>query len=97
MNPRIRNFFSVFLIILFISFPRMSSAADSDLDATTKVIRNIIKYVWGIGGPLMTIVIIGAALLAIFGRMPWRALFALGVFCAVCFGAPISVMIPEAV
>lgn len=35
----------------------------------------------------MTIVIIGAALLAIFGRMPWPALFALGVFCAVFFGA----------
>ena len=35
----------------------------------------------------MTVVIIGAALLAIFGRMPWPALFALGVFCAVFFGA----------
>ncbi|MFL3876298.1 hypothetical protein wTkk_000215 [Wolbachia endosymbiont of Trichogramma kaykai] len=32
----------------------------------------------------MTVVIIGAALLAIFGRMPWPALFALGVF-ALCF------------
>ena len=35
----------------------------------------------------MTVVIIGAALLAIFGRMPWPALVALGVFCAVFFGA----------
>ncbi len=51
------------------------------------IICNIIGYVWGIGGPLMTVVIIGAALLAIFGRMPWPALFALGVFCAVFFGA----------
>ncbi|MFP3025032.1 MAG: hypothetical protein ACEY3L_01810, partial [Wolbachia sp.] len=31
---------------------------------------------------------IGAALLAIFGRMPWPALFALGAFTAVFFGAP---------
>ncbi|MFP3022343.1 MAG: hypothetical protein ACEY3K_05245 [Wolbachia sp.] len=27
-------------------------------------------------------------MLAIFGRMPWPALFALGVFTAVFFGAP---------
>jgi type IV secretory pathway VirB2 component (pilin) len=87
MNPTIKKVFSVFLIILFTFFSRMSGAADSDLGAITKVICNIIKYVWGIGGPLMAIVIIGAALLAIFGRMPWPALFALGVFCAVFFGA----------
>ena len=37
---------------------------------------------------MITIVIIGAALLAIFSRMPWPALFALGVFTAVFFGAP---------
>ncbi|MBA8754921.1 TrbC/VirB2 family protein [Wolbachia pipientis] len=51
--------------------------------ARSAIICNIIGYVWGIGGPLMTVVIIGAALLAIFGRMPWPALFALGIFCAV--------------
>ncbi len=37
---------------------------------------------------MITIVIIGTALLAIFGRMPWPALFALGAFTAVFFGAP---------
>ena len=37
---------------------------------------------------MITVVIIGAALLAIFGRMPWPALVALGVFTAVFFGAP---------
>ncbi|MDE5058509.1 TrbC/VirB2 family protein [Wolbachia endosymbiont of Drosophila baimaii] len=53
--------------------------------------RAIIGYTHGIGGPMITIVIIGAALLAIFGRMPWPALFALGAFTAVFFGAPVVV------
>ncbi|BFD46974.1 MULTISPECIES: TrbC/VirB2 family protein [unclassified Wolbachia] len=79
------GFFGVFCVVLLSSFS--GYAADPDMDDTTKVICNIIGYVWGIGGPLMTVVIIGAALLAIFGRMPWPALFALGVFCAVFFGA----------
>ncbi|WP_250777889.1 TrbC/VirB2 family protein [Wolbachia pipientis] len=57
-------------------------------DATSGVICSIISYTQGLGGPIITIVIIGAALLAIFGRMPWPALFALGAFTAVFFGAP---------
>ncbi|WP_353284151.1 TrbC/VirB2 family protein [Wolbachia endosymbiont (group A) of Lasioglossum fulvicorne] len=79
------EFFGVFCVVLLFSFS--GYAADPDMDDTTKVICNIIGYVWGIGGPLMTVVIIGAALLAIFGRMPWPALFALGMFCGVFFGA----------
>ncbi|WP_425385837.1 TrbC/VirB2 family protein [Wolbachia endosymbiont (group A) of Barypeithes pellucidus] len=87
MNPTIKRIFNIFLIVLFISFSHVgSAAADTNADTTAQVICNIIGYVWGIGGPLMTVVIIGAALLAIFGRMPWPALFALGVFCAVFFG-----------
>ncbi|WP_265027574.1 TrbC/VirB2 family protein [Wolbachia endosymbiont (group B) of Chorthippus parallelus] len=88
MNPTIRKVFCILLIVLFISFSHAGSAnTNTDTDTTAQVICNIIGYVWGIGGPLMTVVIIGAALLAIFGRMPWPALFALGVFCAVFFGA----------
>ncbi len=90
MNPTIKRIFNIFLIVLFISFSHVGSAAadtNTDTDTTAQVICNIIGYVWGIGGPLMTVVIIGAALLAIFGRMPWPALFALGIFCAVFFGA----------
>ncbi len=81
----IMEFFSVFCVVLLFSFS--GYAADPDMDDTTKVICNIIGYVWDIGGPLMTVVIIGAALLAIFGRMPWPALFALAMFCSVFFGA----------
>ena len=62
-------------------------AFDAYADATTDIICNVISYVHRIGGPLFTVVIIGASLLAIFGRMPWLALFALGMFIAVFFGA----------
>ncbi|WP_265035475.1 MULTISPECIES: TrbC/VirB2 family protein [unclassified Wolbachia] len=86
----IMEFFSVFCVVLLFSFS--GYAADPDMDDTTEVICNIIGYVWGIGGPLMTVVIIGAALLAIFGRMPWPALFALGMFCGVFFGAKTIIM-----
>ncbi|AWW50844.1 TrbC/VirB2 family protein [Wolbachia endosymbiont of Folsomia candida] len=48
---------------------------------------SIVYYFRYIGAPIITLVIIGAALLAIFGRMPWPALFALGMFTAVFFGA----------
>ena len=79
---------STFLILLFSVFLYTAEVNATDgPDVTSQTICKIIKYIWTIGGPLMTVVIIGAALLAIFGRMPWPALVALGVFCAVFFGA----------
>ncbi|MDG7057038.1 MAG: TrbC/VirB2 family protein [Wolbachia endosymbiont of Penenirmus auritus] len=89
MNSIIRKFFNVLCLVLFLSGnadATNTGSADNN-DITAQVICNIIAYVWGIGGPLMTVVIIGASLLAIFGRMPWPALFALGMFCGVFFGA----------
>ncbi|GFR26199.1 hypothetical protein TNCT_701701 [Trichonephila clavata] len=74
------------LVALILSFA--FDANTNELDATSAVICKIMSYTHGIGGPMITIVIIGAALLAIFGRMPWPALFALGAFTAVFFGAP---------
>ncbi|WP_168464910.1 TrbC/VirB2 family protein [Wolbachia endosymbiont of Ctenocephalides felis wCfeT] len=92
----IKKILSILCIILLFS---SSGYADPNtqpsgtaMDDTTTVICNIIKYIWGIGGPLMTVVFIGAALLAIFGRMPWPALFALGMFCGVFFGAKAIIM-----
>ncbi|WP_395462741.1 TrbC/VirB2 family protein [Wolbachia endosymbiont of Cantharis cryptica] len=76
-----KNF--LLLVALILSF-----AFDANADATSVVICKIINYTHSLGGPMITIVIIGAALLAIFGRMPWPALFALGAFTAVFFGAP---------
>ncbi|WCR58297.1 TrbC/VirB2 family protein [Wolbachia endosymbiont of Ctenocephalides felis wCfeJ] len=77
-----KKFFLLMALVLSFAF---DASAD---DTTTKVICNIINYTKTLGGPMITIVIIGAALLAIFGRMPWPALFALGAFTAVFFGAP---------
>lgn len=90
MNYTIKKFFSVFLfIVLLFSYSSYAAGDDTtpDDDVTSKVICNIVRYVWKIGGPLMTVVIIGASMLAIFGRMPWPALFALGAFYGVFFGA----------
>ncbi|WGJ61892.1 TrbC/VirB2 family protein [Wolbachia endosymbiont of Frankliniella intonsa] len=87
-----KKIFNALCIVLFLSFSDYASAASDIEDTTAQVICNIIGYVWGIGGPLMTVVIIGAALLAIFGRMPWPALFALGMFCGVFFGAKTIIM-----
>ncbi|WP_341823549.1 TrbC/VirB2 family protein [Wolbachia endosymbiont (group A) of Agelastica alni] len=78
-----KNF--LLLVALILSFAFDANAAD---DVTTSTICNIIDYTKTLGGPMITIVIIGAALLSIFGRMPWPALFALGMFTAAFFGAP---------
>lgn len=78
-----KNF--LLLVALILSFAFDANAAD---DVTTSTICNIIAYTKTLGGPMITIVIIGAALLSIFGRMPWPALFALGMFTAAFFGAP---------
>ncbi|MCM1001893.1 TrbC/VirB2 family protein [Wolbachia pipientis] len=78
-------------IALVLSFAFDANAAKQSKtqgDETSEVICSIVKYTQSIGGPMITVVIIGAALLAIFGRMPWPALFALGAFTAVFFGAP---------
>ncbi|WP_341812815.1 TrbC/VirB2 family protein [Wolbachia endosymbiont (group A) of Agelastica alni] len=93
-----KNF--LLLVALILSFAFDANAGSSGTttttfvdtnDTTSSVICKIIGYTHGIGGPMITIVIIGAALLAIFGRMPWPALFALGAFTAVFFGAPVVV------
>ncbi len=99
MSYIIKKFFDALCIVLFLSFSGYASAANDIDDTTAQVICNIIGYIWGIGGPLMTVVIIGAALLAIFGRMPWPALFALGMFCGVFFGAKAIIMkiIPDSI
>ncbi|WCR53913.1 MAG: hypothetical protein PG981_000935 [Wolbachia endosymbiont of Ctenocephalides orientis wCori] len=92
------------LIALIFSFSFDTDAApkkvkSANTDDTSNTICKIVDYIHGIGGPMITVVIIGAALLAIFCRMPWPALFALGAFTAVFFGAPavVKVVAPNGV
>ncbi len=93
----IRNFLNVFLVLL-LCFSPYSSFANNDndngtgkydvaQDPTNKIICRVLQYIWRFGGPLITVVIIGSALLAIFGKMQWSALVALAAFICVFFGA----------
>jgi len=90
-----KNF--LLLIALIFSFAFEAAATTPELDATSIVICAIVNYSHTIGGPIMTVVIIGAALLAVFGRMPWPALVALGIFTGAFFGAPaiVKVIAPD--
>ncbi|OCA06271.1 TrbC/VirB2 family protein [Wolbachia endosymbiont of Trichogramma pretiosum] len=92
MSYIIKKLFNALCVVMFLSFSDYVNAADDISDTTAQVICNVIGYIWAIGGPLMTVVIIGAALLAIFGRMPWPAICALVVFCGVFFGAKTIIM-----
>ncbi|QTP63346.1 TrbC/VirB2 family protein [Wolbachia endosymbiont of Ceratosolen solmsi] len=85
-----KNFLLLVALVISFAFDNVFASSVTD-DATSNTICKIVGYTHGIGGPMITIVIIGAALLAIFCRMPWPALFALGAFTAVFFGAPVVV------
>ncbi|MDN5247820.1 MAG: TrbC/VirB2 family protein [Wolbachia endosymbiont of Tyrophagus putrescentiae] len=89
------KFFNTLVIALILSFAFDASAVPKDNVSGT--ICNVIGYIQDLGVPIVTVVIIGAALLAIFGKMPWPALVALGVFVAAFFGAPkiVSTISPE--
>ena len=61
-----------------------SPAAD---DTATKVICNVIGFVQKLGLPIMTGVILGSSIMAIFGKLAWPAIVMLVVFTAIFFGA----------
>ena len=58
-----------------------------DKDVATKVICNVILFVQKLGLPIMTGVILGASVMAVFGRLAWPAIAMLVVFTAIFFGA----------
>ncbi|MCU7611221.1 TrbC/VirB2 family protein, partial [Anaplasma capra] len=65
-----------------------AQAAQSTTDDTaTKVICNVIVFVQKLGLPIMTGVILGSSIMAIFGRLAWPAIVMLVVFTAIFFGA----------
>ena len=88
--------FVVILFFLFVSVMSVvsleaknaSGASDTiENDAVTKVICNVIVFVQKLGLPIMTGVILGSSIMAIFGRLPWPAIVMLVVFTAIFFGA----------
>lgn len=60
---------------------------DESSQITSRVICNVIKYVRSIGLPIMTGVIVGSSIMAVFGRLAWPAIAALIIFTGVFFGA----------
>ncbi|UTO55922.1 TrbC/VirB2 family protein [Neoehrlichia mikurensis] len=60
--------------------------ADSSTVAE-KVICNVILFVQKLGLPIMTGVILGSSIMAIFGRLAWPAIVMLIVFTAIFFGS----------
>ncbi len=56
-------------------------------DPVRMVMCNVIDFVKNLGLPIMTGVIIGSSVLAIFGRLAWPAIVMLVVFTAIFFGA----------
>ncbi|KJV69492.1 trbC/VIRB2 family protein [Candidatus Neoehrlichia lotoris str. RAC413] len=68
----------------------MSTAADSLQGADVivqQVICNVILFVQKLGLPIMTGVILGSSIMAIFGRLAWPAIVMLVVFTAIFFGS----------
>ncbi|AXW84284.1 TrbC/VirB2 family protein [Anaplasma marginale] len=64
--------------------PSTGDAAD---DTATVVICNVIRFVQKLGLPIMTGVILGSSIMAIFGKLAWPAIVMLVVFTAIFFGA----------
>ncbi|UQD54414.1 TrbC/VirB2 family protein [Anaplasma phagocytophilum] len=56
-------------------------------DVAAKVICNVVVFVQRLGLPIMTGVILGASIMAIFGKLAWAAIVMLVVFTAIFFGA----------
>ncbi|SBO14582.1 TrbC/VIRB2 family protein [Anaplasma phagocytophilum] len=61
--------------------------ADDQKGDTSKVICNVVLFVQKLGLPIMTGVILGSSVMAIFGRLAWPAIAMLIVFTAIFFGS----------
>ncbi|WDM85492.1 TrbC/VirB2 family protein [Ehrlichia sp. JZT12] len=93
MLRTILKFFPIVVFVVGIIFT-FSSNATEDVKQTSaaaepveKVICNVIKFVQNLGLPIMTGVILGSSIMAIFGKLPWPAIVMLVVFTAIFFGA----------
>ncbi|MFV9893427.1 MAG: TrbC/VirB2 family protein, partial [Anaplasma ovis] len=71
---------------IFHGVPASANTPAAD-DTATKVICNVIGFVQKLGLPIMTGVILGSSIMAIFGKLAWPAIVMLVVFTAIFFGA----------
>ncbi|ABD43968.1 type IV secretion system protein VirB2-7 [Anaplasma phagocytophilum] len=79
----------MFLLLLLCSHG-IASAAAAGTDhngVTAKVICNVVLFVQKLGLPIMTGVILGSSVMAIFGRLAWPSIAMLIVFTAIFFGS----------
>ncbi|ABD43359.1 type IV secretion system protein VirB2-8 [Anaplasma phagocytophilum] len=81
----------IFFIFLILPAVSVSAApvthAAGDGEVISKVICNVVVFVQRLGLPIMTGVILGSSIMAVFGRLAWPAIVMLVVFTAIFFGA----------
>jgi type IV secretory pathway VirB2 component (pilin) len=82
----------VILSVLLLFFFSGSALADGTAqtpqdDAVLRVMCNIINFTKKLGMPIITGVILGSSIMAIFGKFGWGAIVMLVVFTAVFFGS----------
>ena len=70
-------------VALLIANAQSPAAASNGEDTVTTVICNVIGFVQKLGLPIMTGVILGSSIMAIFGKLPWPAIVMLVVFTAI--------------
>ncbi|QLL67038.1 type VI secretion protein [Anaplasma phagocytophilum str. Norway variant1] len=64
-----------------------AQSAEHKNEDTSKVICNVVSFAQKLGLPIMTGVILGSSVMAIFGRLAWPAIAMLIVFTAIFFGS----------
>ncbi|EOA62585.1 TrbC/VirB2 family protein [Anaplasma phagocytophilum] len=64
-----------------------AASTDDHKGDTSKVICNVVLFAQKLGLPIMTGVILGSSVMAIFGRLAWPAIAMLIVFTAIFFGS----------
>ena len=82
--------YAMLVVVVFLALGRGNVAFASDKDGgavAEQVICNVIRFVQKLGLPIMTGVILGSSIMAIFGKVSWPAIVMLVVFTGIFFGA----------
>ena len=81
---------TVFVVLVFSGASAKANAVTGhslDGEVVSKVICNVVVFVQKLGLPIMTGVILGSSIMAVFGRLAWPAIVMLVVFTAIFFGS----------